>query len=157
MASASELIKRRMQRSMAYTNNTTRVDYSYNYMNNFTKGVCLKDACCNTCPEPPVPRDRYKIAFINPGGSAPPSYTPLEICTLLNFMSPILIGQTLTLLNLTGQSMTYYLGNGPAAIPIAFVSYTDGILPDDEVILPSLTAAGNSLFYFTDGVTCPGS
>lgn len=111
-----------------------------------------QDGCC------PAPSE-FKIALVNTNSSCPPTYTCLEICTLLQFLEPVPPSQSITIMNLTSNPVSFNIGNG-TMIPLTQLSYVSTINAGDTVIIPAFSYAANQTgFYYTDiaGSQCPNS
>lgn len=156
MLTSAQLTKRRQQKVLAASPLATGSDASLVVDTVAGSMWRAQDGCCNGSPN--IQRDKYKIALINRGDSCPPTYTCLEICTLLQFNPPIPVGQEVTLWNLTGNPVNFYIGNDNQ-IPILQVSVTGSVNPGDTYTISAVNAQNQTAFYYNDPQEqlCPNS
>ena len=105
----------------------------------------LEDGCC---------ADPYKLSLITAGQSYDRATTGITICDLYLWQLPIPAGQNVTVTNLTGSSVTYYIGGTPG-IPISLLSYTSSISAGHTFTIPSQYSDGQASFYFNNGNNTP--
>lgn len=156
MTTSEELTRRKMSKVIANSEISSSSDYTFFSYEVEGNNIKYEDGCCVDFT---VPKNPYKIALVRNVNQAPPSFTPILICTLLEYSSSIPSNQPLTIRNLTNETVVYFLGNSPG-IPIIQLALSDSIGIGETKIIPANISQGQTAFYYsnlTNPPPCPYS
>lgn len=106
----------------------------------------LEDGCC---------ADLYKLSLITTGQSYDKTTTPVYPCQLVQWSNPLPADQVITLINLTGSIIQYYIGDASAVPFPSGLKYYDSIIAGGVITIPLNESKDQTALYFNYGNDTP--